>query len=296
MQVKSSFTRDLIGRAFRASIPVMAGYIFIGIGFGIIMIEKGFGLIWVVAMCLLIYSGAMQFVAINLISGGASLLTAAMTSLMVSARHLFYAISMIDEYKQAGAKKAYLIYALTDETYSLVCKTDLPEGMSKTTYCFCVSLFNQCYWVAGCIMGAVIGSQLTFSTEGIDFAMTALFVSTFTQQWMENKDKLSAVTGVAVSVICLIVFGPDKFLIPTMLGITLVLTVAEGVRKRAGKHRGENIDEAQAYSRREESHESKGESESEREFVNRDNSGRESKLKNNLECSSEKKGGGALDE
>lgn len=224
----------MVKKAFTDSIPIMAGYIFIGIGFGMIMEDKGMGIWWVLAMCILIYSGAMQFVTINLITGGASLIVTAITSLMVSCRHLFYSISMIDGYKDSGIKKPYLIYALTDETYSLVCRNNLPEGMNRHLYCFVLSLLNQSYWVLGCIAGSLAGSYLNFNTEGIDFAMTALFVSTFTEQWMETKDRSSAITGVAVSILCLLLFGPQKFLIPTMIGITAVLTVIRRLRVKAG--------------------------------------------------------------
>ena len=229
--VERKLNKATAKKAFLDSIPIMAGYIFIGIGFGIIMEDKGMGIWWVLATCLLIYSGSMQFVTINLITGGASLITSAITALMVSARHLFYAISMIDGYKGSGARKPYLIYALTDETYSLVCRNTLPEGMDNHTYCFLVSLFNQCYWVAGCAIGSLAGTLITFSTEGIDFAMTALFVSIFTEQWFETKDKSSALTGVGVSLVCLLIFGPKNFLIPTMIGITVVLTIIDKIRR-----------------------------------------------------------------
>ncbi|MBR0127207.1 MAG: AzlC family ABC transporter permease [Firmicutes bacterium] len=223
---------EVIKKAFVDSIPIMAGYVFIGIGFGIIMVDKGMGIWWVLAACVLIYSGAMQFVTINLITGGASFVASAVTALMVSCRHLFYGISMIDGYKGAGWKKPYLIYALTDETYALVCRDNLPEGMDKHTYSFLVSLFNQCYWLIGCALGALAGSVIAFSTEGIDFAMTALFVSIFVDQWTETKDRSSALTGVGVSLLCLIIFGPQHFLIPTMIGITGVLTLIELIRTK----------------------------------------------------------------
>ena len=239
---------NTVKRAFIDSIPIMAGYVFIGIGFGIIMEDKDMGIGWVLAMCLLIYSGAMQFVTINLITGGASFIASAITALMVSCRHLFYAISMIDAYKGSGLKKPYLIYALTDETYSLVCRDNLPEGMNRHTYSFCLSLFNQCYWLIGCALGSLAGTLITFSTEGIDFAMTALFVSIFVDQWTETKDRSSAIIGVCVSLLCLIIFGAKSFLIPTMIGITLALTITEKVR--ASRGRGAEafaIDEADAH-------------------------------------------------
>ena len=231
----SRLNREVVKKAFVDSIPIMAGYIFIGIGFGIIMMDKGMGIWWVLATCVLIYSGAMQFVTINLITGGASFVASAITALMVSCRHLFYGISMIEGYKNSGWRKPYLIYALTDETYALVCRNNLPERMDRHTYCFLLSLFNQCYWLIGCALGSLAGVLITFSTEGIDFAMTALFVSIFVDQWTETKDKSSALTGLGMSLLCLIIFGPQHFLIPTMIGITAMLTIIDKVRKRTCK-------------------------------------------------------------
>ena len=145
-------------------------------------------------------------------------------TLMVNARHLFYGISMIDRYKDMGAKKPYLVFALTDETYSLVCSGDVPEGVDQKKYFFWVSLMNQSYWVIGSTAGALIGSLLVFNTAGIDFSMTALFIVVFVEQWKSAENHLSAVIGVTVSVICLLILGPVSFLIPSMIAIAAVLT------------------------------------------------------------------------
>lgn len=208
----------------------MAGYIILGTGFGIILETKGHGIIWSLAMSLFIYAGSMQYVAIDLITGGASLITAALTTLMVNARHLFYGISMVDRYRNAGRKKPYMIFALTDETYSLVCGKTGENEEQYGRYCFLVSLFNQLYWVAGCCAGAVIGSVITFNTEGIDFALTALFVSVFVEQWLTAKNHSYALIGVGASAACLLIFGADNFLIPAMLTITAALTAAGKIK------------------------------------------------------------------
>ena len=208
----------------------MAGYIILGTGFGIILETKGYGIIWSLAMSLFIYAGSMQYVAIDLITGGASLITAALTTLMVNARHLFYGISMVDRYRNAGRKKPYMIFALTDETYSLVCGKTGENEEQYGRYCFLVSLFNQLYWVAGCCAGSVIGSMITFSTEGIDFALTALFVSVFAEQWLTAKNHSYALIGVGASAACLLIFGADNFLIPAMLTITAALTAAGKIK------------------------------------------------------------------
>ena len=211
--------------AFFKSIPVLAGYVVLGIGFGILLRGAGYGVLWAVTMSVLIYAGSMQYVGVGLIAGGASILATALTTLMVNARHLFYSISMIDRYKNAGRYKPYLIFALTDETYSLLCDGSVPRDVDAGLYRFLVSFFNQCYWVTGSVIGNLLGSVLPFSTEGIEFSMTALFIASFTEQWLVNRDHIPALTGLFGSLLCLIVFGPDRFLIPAMLLITLVLTL-----------------------------------------------------------------------
>ena len=215
----------VLRKAFKDTIPVMTGYLVLGLGYGIILQSKGYGALWALATSALIYAGSMQYVAIDLLAGGASLITAALTTLMVNARHLFYGLSMVGKYKGAGWKKPYLIFALTDETYSLVCRDmDLPEK-SRHRYDFFVSLFDQIYWVSGCVLGALIGGVLPFSVEGIDFALTALFVTVFVEQWLQTRDHTAALVGVGSSILCLLLFGADSFLIPTMAVITLALTL-----------------------------------------------------------------------
>ena len=229
---KQRFDPKLLKTAFVASLPVMAGYVVLGIGFGMILKSKGYGVVWAAAMSLFIYAGSLQYVLIDLLSGGASLLTTAVTSLMVNARHLFYGISMLDKYKGAGKGiKPYLIFALTDETYSLVVK-GAPEGVGEFGYYLLVSLFDHCWWVSGSLIGSILGSVLHFNTEGIDFALTALFVTVFVEQWVSTKNHVPALIGLGASVLSLVIFGADSFLIPAMIGITLLISV--GWRKRKG--------------------------------------------------------------
>ncbi len=210
----------------------MAGYIVLGTGFGILLRNAGYGLPYALAMALLIYAGSMQYVGIGLITGGASLLTAFFTTVMVNARHLFYSISMIARYKDAGKYKPYLIFALTDETYSLLCDGEVPAGEDPDRYRFFVSLFNHCYWILGCVLGSLLGAVLPFSTAGIEFSMTALFIASFTEQWLRAKDRLPALTGLLGTLLCLLLCGPDGFLIPARLLITALLTLLRG-RKEA---------------------------------------------------------------
>ena len=232
----------VIKQAFITSIPVMAGYIVLGIGFGILLRNAGYGVLWSFAMSVFIYAGTLQYVGVGLISGGASIITAIITSFMVNARHIFYGISMIGRYKDSGKYKPYIIFALTDETYSLLSNDNHPEGLTdpdgKVTkealnlYRFLVSFFCQCYWVTGSVLGSLLGEVLPFSTEGIEFSMTALFIASFTEQWLTKRDHLPALTGLIGTAISLVIFGPSNFLIPALLLITLVLTLLRNKRSR----------------------------------------------------------------
>lgn len=224
--------KNAVRAAFLDTIPVLTGYVFLGFGFGILLHQSGYGVIWAAAMSLFIYAGSMQYVAVSLLSSGAGLLTAAMTAFLVNARHLFYGISMVDAYKGAGKKKPYMIFALTDETYSLVSQDQAPEGMDRHAYCFLVSLFDQIYWVSGSILGSLAGSLLPINYEGIEFVLTALFVTIFAEQWLSTKNHLPAVIGVVSTVVCLLVFGRDVFLIPSMVIIAVVLTVMRKTGRR----------------------------------------------------------------
>ena len=196
------------------------------------MNSHGFGLPLVLAMSIFIYAGSMQFVAVDLISGvPASLLTVVLTTVMVNARHIFYGISMLERYKDAGKKKPYLIFALTDETYSLVCNGKADNPGNEHDYYFFVSLLNQCWWVTGSVIGSVMGELLPFKIVGIDFALTSLFVTVFCDQWVHSDSHFAAVAGVIVSVLCLLIFGADRFLIPTMILILAVISLARFVKR-----------------------------------------------------------------
>lgn len=216
--------KQVIKPAFLATLPVLTGYLVLGFGFGIVLKANGYGVLLAFVMSLAIYAGSMQYVAIGLLTGGASLITAALTTLMVNARHLFYGISMLDNYRDTGMKKPYLIFALTDETYSLVCgdNPNIPKER-RADYALAVSILDHLYWIIGSVIGAVVGSLLSFNSEGIDFALTALFLTVFLEQWLSTKKHAPALIGVSVSVICLLIFGSESFLIPTMLVIALLL-------------------------------------------------------------------------
>ena len=218
----------IIKLALIKTIPVMAGYLVLGTGFGILMYNAGYGVLWTFSMSTLIYAGSMQYIGVGLLTGGASVITTAITTVMVNARHLFYSISMIDRYKDAGHYKPYMIFALTDETYSLLCDGNVPEEEDTDLYRVFVSLFNQSYWVTGSVIGCLLGSALPFSSKGIEFSMTALFVASFVEQWITMKNHIPACTGLLSTLLCLLIFGSERFLIPSMLLITLILTIFRG--------------------------------------------------------------------
>lgn len=220
--------RETIKVALVKTLPIMAGYLVLGFGFGLVAENSGYGVLWVLAMSGFIYAGSMQYVTVSLLTSGASLITAALTTLMVNARHLFYGITMIEPFERAGKFKPYLIFGLTDETYSLVCTGQCPDGLNFHQYAFCVSVLDQTYWIAGSLLGALVGSLMSFDTTGVDFSMTALFITVFVEQWKSTENHLPAVIGVGVSILCLLGFGADKFLIPSMLLISLILSLGRG--------------------------------------------------------------------
>ncbi len=211
--------------SLKTSLPVMAGYIVLGMGFGILLQSHGYAWWWSLLMSSTIYAGSMQYVAVDLLTSGASLIVTAMMTLLINVRHLFYGISMLKDYKNTGAKKPYLIFSLTDETFSLVCSPNLPSGVDKQKYYLFVSLFNQFYWVAGSVLGSLVGSALPIDFTGIDFAMTALFVVIFIEQWEGTKNHIPAIIGLACSVVSLLIFGKEQFLIPAMISITVSLFI-----------------------------------------------------------------------
>lgn len=224
--------KNAVRTAFLDTVPVMTGYVFLGFGFGILLLQQGYGVGWAAAMSTFIYAGSMQYVTVSLLSGGAGLITAAFTTLLVNARHLFYGISMVDAYKGSGNKKPYLIFALTDETYSLVSRNQAPEGLSRHGYCFLVSLFNHIYWVTGSVLGSLAGSLIPLNYEGIEFVLTALFVTIFVEQWLSTDHHAPALIGVCVTTASLLLFGADVFLIPSMLLIALLLTLLPKTGRR----------------------------------------------------------------
>ena len=218
--------------AFLKTVPVMVGYLFLGAAYGILMKVNGFGLVWTVAVSLFVYAGSLQYAGVSLLAAAVHPLYALAMSLMINARHLFYGLSVLDKYRDIKGCKPYLIFALTDETFSVICNEEPPEGMDKASVYFWISFLDQIYWVAGSVLGCLAGSILAFNTEGLDFALTALFVVIFTDQWITKKDHRPALTGLLVSAACLAVFGADAFIIPAMVGILAVIVGLDRVDRK----------------------------------------------------------------
>lgn len=216
-------------KAFRAAlpytIPVLTGYIFLGFAYGILMNSKGFGVGYTLLMSLIVYAGSGQYLAITLLTTAFNPLHALVMTLMVNARHIFYGISMLEKYKNMGRVKPYLIFGLTDETFSIVCSVNPPEGVNPRWFRFFITLLDHCYWVLGSVLGGVFGSFITFNTKGLDFVLTALFVVIFLGQWKTKQNRRPAIIGVLCSVICLLIFGQDNFIIPAMIVILTVLSI-----------------------------------------------------------------------
>ena len=209
--------------AFPYTIPVLTGYLFIGIAFGVMFAEKGYSFLWAILMSTLVYAGSGQYLAVNFFVPGFSFIQAIFLTLMVNIRHVFYGISLLEKFNRFGKKRWYLVFGLTDETYSLLCTTNIPEDVDDEKFLLAITLLNQCYWIIGSAIGGIAGTVIPFDSTGIDFAMTALFVVIFLEQWFQKKNRIPAVIGMVVSFICLQIFGADHFVLPSMLIIIGVL-------------------------------------------------------------------------
>ncbi len=231
---KQNIRRKALAAAFPYTIPIFAGFWFLGLAYGILMNVSGFSFWYPMLMSMTIFGGSLEFVAASmLLSSFAPLQTLIMT-LMIQARHLFYGIAMLDKFKGLGWKRYYLIFGMCDETFSINYTADVPEGIDNGWFYFFVTLLNYLYWVSGATIGGLVGSFLSFDTEGLDFVMTAMFVVIFLEQWLKEKKHYTAVIGVLSSVVCLLLFGSDSFMVPTMVCILFFLTVFRKPIEKAG--------------------------------------------------------------
>ena len=211
--------------ALRLSFPVMVGYVFLGIAFGILCQQQGYSMLWAFLISLSVYAGSMQFVLLTFFHAGFSLVEVALVTLTVNARQLFYGLSFLKSFPAMGKKRWYMMFSLTDETYSLLCAIPNKENREGKQLMFCISLFDQLYWIIGSVLGATIGSLLAFDTTGIDFAMTALFTVIFVEQWLSAKSHLPALLGLLCGGICLLLLGPSAFLLPALILTTALLLI-----------------------------------------------------------------------
>lgn len=215
--------KRIIKQVFPQTIPVMVGYLSLGIAFGLLLQSIGYGPIWAFLMSLFIYAGSAQFLAVELLAAGATLAQVALLTFLLNFRHLFYGLSMIEKYRGTGIRKLYLIFGLTDETYSLLTGYKTPVGLLDKDYYFAVTLMNHLYWMTGCVLGSVAGSIIPFDTTGIDFAMTALFAVLAVEQWKAHKNHIPAISGFGITVAALYIFGADNFLIPSLIVLSVLL-------------------------------------------------------------------------
>ena len=215
--------RKAFKAAFPYTIPVFLGYICLGIAFGVMLSAKGYHPAWAFVMSVSIFAGAMQFVMVSLLTPPVHILSTIILTLTVNARHLTYGLSLLSKFKNMGKKKLYLMFGLTDETYSLLCSIEPPEDVDKSWFYFFITILDHSYWITGSVIGAVAGSLFQFNSAGIEFSMTALFVVIFINQWENQKNHFSAISGIIISIICLVLFGSGNFLIPAMICILFCL-------------------------------------------------------------------------
>lgn len=235
MQTRSKILKKAFKTAFPYTIPIFAGFWFLGLTYGIYMNASGFSFWYPMLMSLTIFAGSAEFVAADLLLSPFAPLQALLMTLMINARHLFYGLSMLDRFRGTGRKKLYLIFGMCDESFSINCTARIPQDVDRGWFMFFVTLFNHLYWFAGATLGGVFGSLLHFDTEGLDFVMTAMFVVIFLEQWGKEKNHISSLLGLAVSLVCLLLFGADGFLIPAMLAILALLSTLRGGLERGGE-------------------------------------------------------------
>lgn len=237
--------KQAIKAAFPVTIPVLLGYLSIGIAFGLLFENAGYNFIWAFFTSLTVYAGAMQFIAVSFFHGGIGLIQIAVMTLVVNFRHVFYGLSFLDHFSGMGKKKWYMVFALTDETYSLLCGRKAPDNVDEKKFYFCVALLNQSYWVLGSVIGSLAGSMITFDTTGMDFAMTALFIVIFLDQWKAYSSHIPALIGLGGTVVVLLIIGPGNLVIPSMILITAALMLVrkqlEGKQMIEGKGEEEQM-------------------------------------------------------
>ncbi len=215
---------NIAKRAFVTTIPVLVGYVFVGIAFGLLLFNTGYNFVWALAISTFVYAGSGQFMLVSLLGSNAPLITVFLMTFAINCRHIFYGISFIEKFEWLKPFKNYMIFSLTDETYSLLCLEKWEEETPKRYYVF-IALFNQLYWVIGTLIGSLIGEMITFNSKGIDFAMTALFVVIFIEQFISARSKVPAFIGLSCGIVCLLIFGGGTFVLPALLSSVTLMVV-----------------------------------------------------------------------
>lgn len=218
--------------AFRASLPIMAGYGFLGLTYGIYMHELGFSFIYPLLLAVTVYAGSAEFLLGNMLLGSFHPLQAFLMVLMVNARHLFYGLSMLERYKGLGWKKFFLVFGMSDETFALTSSAKVPDGVDRGWYLLWITWLDETYWVIGATVGGLVGPFLTFDLRGLDFVLTAMFTAIFADNWLREQDHTSSVSGLMITGLCLILLGPDRFIIPSMVVILVFLTMIKSKKGR----------------------------------------------------------------
>ena len=211
--------------AFPYTIPIFAGFWFLGMTYGIYMNVSGFSFLYRMLMSITIFAGSMEFISVDLLLGSFNPVQAFLMTLMINARHLFYGISMLDKFRGTGLKKLYLIFGMCDESFSINYTAKIPPDVDRGWFMFFVTLLNHFYWFSGSTLGGIFGSLMHFNTEGLDFVMTAMFTVIFLEQWLKDRQHISALLGLGISLLCLWIFGADNFIIPSMAAMLMMLTL-----------------------------------------------------------------------
>lgn len=215
--------REAIVKAFPYTVPVLTGYLFIGGAFGVMFADMGYNILWAILMSTVVYAGSGQYLAVNFFVPGFSLVQAAFLTIMVNIRHVFYGLSLVERYNRFDRKRWYMIFGMTDETYSLICTTKVPEGVDEGKFLFSITLLDQLYWIIGTVIGSILATGIGFSSEGVEFAMTALFIVMFIELWYRRTNRPAELIGLVVAFVCLMIFGANNFVLPTMILIIAVI-------------------------------------------------------------------------
>ena len=231
---KNHIKRRAFAAAFPRTLPILTGFAFLGLAYGVYMRTSGFHFLYPALTSLIVFGGSLEFLLVSMLMSAFAPVQTLLLALMIQARHLFYGVAMLEKYKGLGWKKFYLIFGLCDETFSINCSADIPGDVDKGWFLFFVTLLNQSYWVIACTLGGVLGSLITLNTQGLDFVMTAMFLVIFLEQWLNDKKHYTALIGVIASIACRLAFGADSFLIPTMICILSMLSFFRKPIEKAG--------------------------------------------------------------